>query len=241
MHRSLFISDLHLSPETAAATDALQRFLRDTAIAADALYVLGDLFEYWIGDESLDQSFARQVAHAFRTLADRGVPVYFMHGNRDFLLGERFARESGMQLLPDPTIVNLYGTPTLLMHGDTLCSDDVEYQKFRTLVRNPAWQQAFLAKPPEERVRLAREVRGRSEQAKRVKDVAIMDVNTETVNDAFRVHGYPRLIHGHTHRPARHEHSLDGRRCERWVLADWYEQGSYLLCDADGCRAQPTG
>ncbi len=236
---SLFISDLHLSPDTTEATDALLRFLRETAPAADALYVLGDLFEYWIGDEGLDQPYAMQVARAFRALADRGMRVYFMHGNRDFLIGARFAQASGMQLLPDPTLVALYGTPTLLMHGDTLCSADQEYQKFRAMVRNRAWQQAFIAKPLDERVRMAREVRGKSEQAKQVKDMTIMDVTPATVDDAFRAHDYARLIHGHTHRPAHHEHKVDGRTCERWVLADWYEHGSYLLCDANGCRAQP--
>ena len=239
MHHTLFISDLHLSPDTTEATGALLRFLRETAPAADALYVLGDLFEYWIGDEGLDQPYAMQVARAFRALADRGMRVYFMHGNRDFLIGARFAQASGMQLLPDPTLVALYGTPTLLMHGDTLCSADQEYQKFRAMVRNRAWQQAFIAKPLDERVRMAREVRGKSEQAKQVKDMTIMDVTPATVDDAFRAHHYARLIHGHTHRPAYHEHKVDGRTCERWVLADWYEHGSYLLCDANGCRAQP--
>jgi UDP-2,3-diacylglucosamine hydrolase len=234
---TLFISDLHLSPDRPAATEALMRFLRNTAPAAEALYVLGDLFEYWIGDDGLDRPFNREVADAFRALASRGVRLSFMHGNRDFLIGNRFAREGGMQLLSDPTLINLYGTPTLLMHGDTLCSDDVEYQKFRAMVRNPAWQRAFLAKPPTERVRMAQDVRGQSEQAKQVKDMAIMDVAPATVEEVLKSHAYPRLIHGHTHRPARHEHVLDGRLCERWVLADWYEQGSYLLCDAAGCRA----
>jgi UDP-2,3-diacylglucosamine hydrolase len=236
---SLFISDLHLSPETTEPTDALLRFLCETAPAADALYVLGDLFEYWIGDEGLDQPYAGQIAKAFRALAHSGVHVCFMHGNRDFLIGARFAQTSGMQLLADPTLLTLYGTPTLLMHGDTLCRDDQEYQKFRTMVRDPAWQQAFLARPLDERIRMAREVRGKSEQAKQVKDLTIMDVAPSAVDDAFRAHHYARLIHGHTHRPAHHEHKVDGRVCERWVLADWYEHGSYLLCDADGCRAQP--
>jgi UDP-2,3-diacylglucosamine hydrolase len=241
MPHTLFISDLHLSPETPVATDMLLRFLRETAPAADSLYVLGDLFEYWIGDEGLAQPFAQEVAQAFRALEQDGTRVYFMHGNRDFLIGERFAAASGMKLLADPTVVDLYGTRTILMHGDTLCSDDLEYQKFRTMVRNPAWQQAFLAKPLDERVRMAREVRGRSEQSKQVKDMIIMDVTPATVDGAFRAHDYARLIHGHTHRPAHHEHKVDGHDCERWVLADWHERGSYLLCDANGCRAQPLG
>jgi UDP-2,3-diacylglucosamine hydrolase len=240
MSHTLFISDLHLSPETAAANEALLRFLRETAPSADALYVLGDLFEYWIGDEGLEHPFAKTVAAAFRALVDAGVPVYFMHGNRDFLLGQRFAQASGMTILGDPAIVDLYGTPTLLMHGDTLCTDDVEYQKFRAMVRNPAWQQAFLAKPVAERIEMARQVRGRSEHAKQAKDMAIMDVAPSSVEEALRRHAHPRLIHGHTHRPARHEHLVDGTTCERWVLADWYDQASYLLCDATGCRPQPV-
>lgn len=240
MSATLFISDLHLAPDTPDANTALQEFLEGPATAADALYVLGDLFEYWIGDEGLSHPFAREIAAAFRALSDGGVPVFFMHGNRDFLVGNRFAEASGMQLLPDPTLVTLYGRPTLLMHGDTLCSDDLEYQKFRAMVRNPAWQQAFLAKPLEERMRMAREVRGKSEQAKQVKDMAIMDVTQATVAQALRAHGYPRLIHGHTHRPARHEHLVDGRTCERWVLSDWYRRGSYLACDASGCRVLPV-
>jgi len=238
MPHTLFISDLHLSPDTPDATVALLRFLRETAPAADALYVLGDLFEYWIGDEGLAQPFAGEVAQAFRALVQAGVPVYFMHGNRDFLIGERFAVASGMKLLTDPAVVDLYGTPALLMHGDTLCIDDVEYQKFRAMVRNAAWQQAFLAKPLDERIRMAREVRGKSEQSKQVKDMTIMDVTQTAVDDAFRAYNYARLIHGHTHRPARHEHNVDGHGCERWVLADWYDHGSYLMCDANGCRAQ---
>ena len=241
MPHTLFISDLHLSSDTPEATDTLLRFLREKAPTADALYVLGDLFEYWIGDEGLDQPYATQIAGAFRALADGGVRVHFMHGNRDFLVGERFALASGMKLLVDPTVVDLYGARTLLMHGDTLCSDDIGYQKFRAMVRNPAWQRDFLSKPIEERVRMAREVRGKSEQTKQVKDMAIMDVTPASVEYAFRAHDYARLIHGHTHRPARHAHNVDGRECERWVLADWYEHGSYLLCDAAGCHSQPLG
>ena len=239
MSFSLFISDLHLSPDTPEATNTLLRFLREAAPAAGALYVLGDLFEYWIGDEGLAQPFAKEVATALRALAQGGVPIYFMHGNRDFLVGERFLLATGMKLLTDPSVVDLYGRRTLLMHGDTLCTDDVEYQKFRTMVRNPAAQQAFLARPLEERVRMAREMRSKSEQAIQVKEMTIMDVSPATVEDTFRAHRYARMIHGHTHRPARHEHKVDGRDCERWVLADWYDHGSYLLCDASGCRAQP--
>src|SRR5579872_7049788 len=168
MSHTLFISDLHLAPDTTEANAALLFFLRSTAAGADALYVLGDLFEYWIGDEGLAQPFVQEIVREFRALAERGVALFFMHGNRDFLLGERFAAQSGVKLLPDPTLVDLYGTRTLLMHGDTLCSDDLEYQKFRAVVRNRDWQRAFLAKPLDERLRMAREVRGRSESSKQV-------------------------------------------------------------------------
>ncbi len=239
MPRTLFISDLHLSPDTTAANDSLLKFLRENAPSADALYVLGDLFEYWIGDDALEQPFEREIAAAFRALSDAGVPVYFMHGNRDFLIGRRFARASGMKILRDPALVDLYGTPTLLMHGDTLCTDDIEYLKFRKKARNPLVQWLFLAKPISRRIEIARDMRARSEQAKSGKAQFIMDVTANGVEDALRRHSYPRLIHGHTHRPARHEHALDGHVCERWVLSDWYEHGSYLECDRSGCRARP--
>jgi UDP-2,3-diacylglucosamine hydrolase len=236
---SLFISDLHLAPQRPAPAEALLRFLAQVAPSAERLFVLGDLFEYWIGDDSLAQPFNRQVAEAFQGLARRGTRLYFMHGNRDFLIGEAFGRAAGMILLEDGTEIDLYGTRALLMHGDALCTDDVEYQKLRAMVRNPAWQRTFLAKPIEERIRMAQALRGESEQAKQTKDAAIMDVSVSTVESVLRARGYPRLIHGHTHRPARHEHLVDGRLCERFVLADWYEQGSYLVCDAGGCRAVP--
>ena len=239
MTHSLFISDLHLAPQRPAATDALFRFLDETARGAERLYVLGDLFEYWIGDDALPDPFNSSVAQAFARLAAGGTRLYFIHGNRDFLIGPGFARAAAMTLLEDETEVDLHGTRTLLMHGDALCTDDVEYQKFRTMVRDPAWQRALLARPIAERIRMAQALRGESEQAKQAKDMAIMDVAPATVDSVLRAHGYPRLIHGHTHRPARHEHRVDGRTCERFVLADWYEQGSYLLCDAGGCRAVP--
>jgi UDP-2,3-diacylglucosamine hydrolase len=234
---SLFISDLHLAPDRPAAADTLFRFLAETAPAAERLYVLGDLFEYWIGDEGLSEPFNRGIAESFTRLADRGTALYFMHGNRDFLIGKAFTQAASMTLLRDETEVDLYGSRTLLMHGDALCTDDVAYQRFRAMVRDPAWQRAFLAKPVEERQRMAQAMRGESEQAKQAKDIAIMDVAPATVESLLRAHGYPRIIHGHTHRPARHEHVVGGHVCERYVLADWYEQGSYLVCDADGCRS----
>ena len=240
MSNSLFISDLHLSPDTPAASNALRRFLDCTARDAESLFVLGDLFEYWIGDDTLDSGIWRPLIDAFASLATHGVNLFFMHGNRDFLVGGRFEQATGMRVLADPTLIFLHGVPTLLMHGDTLCSDDLEYQKFRAMVRSPAWQEEFLSKSPDERNRIAQQARAQSERAKQTKQMLIMDVNRESVEAVLRAHDYPRLIHGHTHRPARHEHIIDGRRCERFVLADWYEQGSYLYCDASGCRPAPV-
>jgi UDP-2,3-diacylglucosamine hydrolase len=160
-----------------------------------------------------------------------------MHGNRDLLVGSEFARRASLRLLDDPTVVDLHGTPTLLMHGDTLCTDDVEYQKFRVYARNPQNQTRFLALPVAARYAEMESLRLRSETAQQDKSAEIMDVNSEAVERALREAGYPRLIHGHTHRPGRHLHRVDGRECERWVLGDWYETGSYLRCDESGCES----
>lgn len=235
--RTLFVSDLHLCPTRPEISQAFFDFLSGPAQACDALYLLGDLFEYWAGDDDADEPLNRQVAHALARLADAGSPVFFMAGNRDFLLGERFAARSRLTLLADPTLVDLYGTPTLLMHGDTLCTDDTAYQQFRATVREPAWIAAFLARPLAERKATIEALRRRSEAEKQDKPMEIMDANDDAIARVLRAHGYPRLIHGHTHRPARHEHLVDGHRCERWVLADWYARGSYLACDSAGCRS----
>jgi UDP-2,3-diacylglucosamine hydrolase len=165
------------------------------------------------------------------------VNLFFMHGNRDLLVGEAFVSRCGATLLPDPTLIGLYGTPTLLMHGDTLCTDDVDYQNFRSYARSAENQASFLARPLAVRREQMQGMRERSEQSKQAKTVEIMDVSIGTVEQTLREHGYPRLIHGHTHRPARHVHVVDGRSCERWVLNDWYERGGYLRCDESGCTA----
>ena len=234
MH-SIFVSDLHLCTTRPAINRLFFDFLRGPAARAGALYILGDLFEYWAGDDDGD-TFNASVLAALRELSGRGVALYLMHGNRDFLIGSRFSTACGAQLLPDPTRVDLYGTPTLLMHGDTLCTDDVRYQDFRAKVRTPEWQQQFLSQPVAARKQIIAGLRTENAAAKKLKSKAIMDVTVATVEARLRDHGYPRLIHGHTHRPALHEHSVDGKRCERWVLADWYTSGSYLHCDAQGCR-----
>ncbi len=234
MH-SIFVSDLHLCATRPGINRIFFDFLRAPAARAEALYILGDLFEYWAGDDDNDP-FSASVFAALRELAGRGVALYLMHGNRDFLIGSQFSAACRATLLPDPTRVNLYGTPTLLMHGDTLCTDDIRYQDFRAKVRAPEWQQQFLAQPLAARKQIIAGLRTENAAEKQLKSESIMDVTVATVETQLRNHGYPRLIHGHTHRPALHQHLVDGHRCERWVLADWYTRGSYLLCEAQGCR-----
>jgi UDP-2,3-diacylglucosamine hydrolase len=238
MSHSLFISDLHLATDRPRIVEQFLAFLAGQARSAAAVYVLGDLFEYWAGDDDLDDPLNARVAGEFAALSAAGAALSFMHGNRDLLVGREFAKRSGAHLLEDPTLVDLHGTPTLLMHGDTLCTDDVEYQKFRAYARDETNQARFLAQPIGKRRAEMEALRARSESAKQGKTSEIMDVNVGAVEDALRRAAYPpRFIHGHTHRPARHLHVVDGHTCERWVLGDWYENGSYLRCDADGCRA----
>jgi UDP-2,3-diacylglucosamine hydrolase len=230
---TLFISDLHLDPARPDITTQALEFLADEAHAADALYILGDLFEAWVGDDDPEPEKRRVIA-ALRKLSDAGLPLYFMHGNRDFLVGAGFAADSGCKLLEDPTIIELHGTRVLLMHGDTLCTDDHEYQAFRAMVRNPAWQQAMLARPLPERLALARQLRETSAASMAGKSMEIMDVNQGAVEAAMREHGVYTLLHGHTHRPAVHRFELDGHEAVRIVLGDWYTQGSALSWDAEG-------
>ena len=235
MH-SIFVSDLHLCPTRPAINQTFFAFLSGPAARAEALYILGDLFEYWAGDDD-DDPFNASVLNALRELAGRGVALYLMHGNRDFLIGERFAAACRAKILPDATLANLYGTPTLLMHGDTLCTDDVRYLEFRAKVRSREWEQQFLAQTLASRKQIIAGLRSENATEKKLKTEEIMDATPAGIEAALRAHGYPRLIHGHTHRPALHRHLVDGHACERWVLADWYTSGSYLACDAAGCRA----
>ena len=233
---TLFVSDVHLSAARPDLVALFLGFLEREARAADALYILGDLFDLWLGDDDPDP-LNQQVIAGLSALTSAGVPVSVMHGNRDFMLSERFARETGARLLPDPAVIDLHGTPTLLMHGDTLCTNDLEYQRARARYRQPWVLALFLALPRAVRFVIGRRLRAKSERTKQTLTPEIMDVTASAVGAAFRTHDAPRLIHGHTHRPARHEHVIDGRRCERWVLADWYRTGSYLRCDATGCTA----
>ncbi len=237
MTTTLFISDLHLCASRTQINRLFFDFLESTARESEQLYILGDFFEYWAGDDDIDDPFNGSVVDAIAKLSSSGVAVYLMHGNRDFLIGEKFCRASGATLLPDPSLIDLNGSRTLLMHGDTLCTDDVEYQNFRKQVRDPRWQQEFLSQPLTQRKAIIEDLRHRSENEKQMKSMNIMDVTRSSVEAALREHAYPRLIHGHTHRPALHHHTVDGKTCERWVLTDWYEHGGYLHCDKSGLRA----
>ena len=230
---TLFISDLHLDDRRPETTALLLRFLQEEAVTADALYILGDLFEFWLGDD-VPSRCSSEVAAALSSLKNKGVPCYFMHGNRDFLVRENYAQMTGMKLLPEEYVADLYGERVLLMHGDSLCTDDIPYQQFRTLVRNPIWQHEFLSKTPQERLQAAMEARDASAEHKDNLDMNIMDVNQGEVIARFERHGIHRMIHGHTHRPASHELDINGEAAQRIVLGDWYTQGSVL-------RVRPGG
>ena len=224
---TLFISDLHLDASRPKITELFLEFLQGKVRSAEALYILGDFFEVWLGDDDPDAHHAL-VMGALRKLTDSGVPVYFMHGNRDFLIGAIFAQRTGVQLLADPAVIELSGIPTLLMHGDTLCTDDVEYQNFRKFVRDPARQKAFLATPLADRRAFVAHTRAASGLSTAQKSQDIMDVNQQAVEQVMRQYNVTRLIHGHTHRPAVHKFQSDGKEKTRIVLGDWYNQGSIL-------------
>ena len=234
---TLFVSDLHLDDARPHIVEDFEHFCAGEAHQADALYILGDLFEAYIGDDD-DAALNARIAEALHGVADAGVPVHFIAGNRDFLLGEDYARRCGMGLLEDDTIIDLYGTPTLILHGDVLCTDDAAYLAFRRQVRDPACQAAFLARPLAERRAFAAQARDATRAHTSSTDMAIMDVNQQAVESALRQAGVTRMIHGHTHRPAIHDFTLDGRPAQRIVLGDWYEQGSVLRVDADGATLQ---
>ena len=233
---ALFISDLHLSAERPAANERFIAFLEDEARGADALYILGDFFEYWIGDDDLGDPFNAVIAGLLRDLTRSGVALYLMHGNRDFLLGEAFCAATGGKLLPDPVVVTVEGEKTLLMHGDTLCTDDTDYQEWRLTARSPAWQAEFLGKTLAGRRQAILELREKSKEVIQAKPADIMDVNEDAVREAFRRHGVRRLIHGHTHRAGKHALEVDGTPRVRWVLPDWYGKGGYLHLVGDRAR-----
>ena len=235
---TLFISDLHLDSTRPAITQLFLRFLREDAAEAEALYILGDLFEAWVGDDE-DSELAAAVKAGLRALVDSGVPVSVMRGNRDFLLGPDFGAETGVHLLADPCVAVLDGEPTLLLHGDLLCTDDSRYQDFRRQVRDPSWREQFLAQPLAARRVFAQQARAASQDhqqglQKQGQLEAITDVNADAVAAMLERFGLRRMIHGHTHRPAIHSLRAGERGAQRIVLGDWYEQGSVLRVSADG-------
>ncbi len=235
MPHTLFISDLHLSADQPQITKLLLSFLRHEAPHCESLYILGDLFEYWLGDDAVAPEH-QIVLTALHQLAEQDTRLYIMHGNRDFLMGHHFETETGCHLINDPTPIDLYGTPTLLMHGDTLCSDDQEYLQFRNIVRHPKWQQDFLDKSIDERISIANHYRSESRTQSSKKPEKIMDVNDATVTKVMAQHHATQLIHGHTHRPAIHKNQTKQKESCRIVLGDWSAQGSFLRCDQKGCQ-----
>jgi UDP-2,3-diacylglucosamine hydrolase len=230
---TLFISDLHLHPCRATIIACFLDFLKHQQGRPEALYILGDLFETWIGDDHPEPSY-QSVKSALKAFSQAGTPVYVIHGNRDFLIGERFADDTGCRLLTDPTRIDLYGTATLLMHGDSLCTDDQDYQRLRRRVRDPAWQHSVLGLPMDERLRMARQARELSETHKQGKEDSIMDANQQAIHRAMEEHRADLLIHGHTHRPGIHRFINRGREVTRIVLGDWYRTGSVLFVDQRG-------
>ena len=229
------LSDLHLSPDAPGATRIFLDYLAGRAREAGHIYILGDLFEAWAGDDSIDDpedSFSKKIIDSLRELTRNGTAVSIQHGNRDFLLGQHFAERSGAHIIPDPYVLTLPAWQFVLSHGDALCTDDAEYQEFRSRIRAPAWRNSFLSKPLGERKALVAAMRRQSEASKREKTLQAMDVNVAATEDFLRNSGYATLIHGHTHRPARHDHIIDGIHVERWVLSDWHEdRGEYLAWD----------
>ncbi len=230
----LLISDLHLSPEQPATVERFVRFCNERARAAEALYILGDLFDAWIGDDNDARPYA-QIRNALLELSGSGTEIYLQHGNRDFLLGERFCKQTGCALIHEETVRDFFGTPTLLMHGDTLCTDDIAYQQARQLLRSKAFITDFLKKPLEERALIAAEYRKQSGEATSLLAADIMDVNRQAVIDVMHKHGVCRLVHGHTHRQSIHYLEIDGRMCERIVLGEWHpDHGMALSITATG-------
>lgn len=227
-----FIADLHLSADRDDINHCLFKFLREQAPQADALYVLGDLFEVWIGDDDKN-GFTESIAQAFKNLNQSGVPIFYIHGNRDFLIRQGFAHRAGFTLLPEQVVIDLYGQPTLIMHGDELCTKDVEYQRFRKKARSWWWPRIVLSLPLSTRRKIASKGRATSKQKQSNLSADIMDVTPEEVTNCMQRFAVKRLIHGHTHRPAIHELCLDGQSAQRIVLGDWYDQGSLLRVSKD--------
>ena len=238
MKPTLLLSDLHLAPERPATAAAFDAFTRGPARGAAAVYILGDLFDSWVGDDQCREPFAREVVESLRALADAGVPVYVARGNRDFLLGEDFAHATGAILLGEQTIVDIHATPTLLSHGDEFCTDDRAYQRYRAWSRDPARQRRVLRLPYRLRRWIAAWMRRGSRSATARKPESILDVNAKAIEGSFRANGVARMIHGHTHRPAHHALIVDGTPRERIVLADWNDRGHFIEIGDAGVRTR---
>ncbi|MDH5423820.1 MAG: UDP-2,3-diacylglucosamine diphosphatase [Gammaproteobacteria bacterium] len=223
----LFISDLHLSPDRPHIIKLFSRFVNERAIYAGALYILGDFFEYWIGDDDPADGL-ESVFTAFDTLKKNKTPVYFMHGNRDFLIGSDFEQRAHCQIIPDPQTITINQQAVVLMHGDSLCTKDIKYQEFKTLVRSETWQKMFTEKTLAERKSIVASLRKTSQSETSIKDEVIMDVDRQAVEDLFHTYKNNYLIHGHTHRPDIHQLTVDNKAVTRIVLGDWYEKGSLL-------------
>jgi UDP-2,3-diacylglucosamine hydrolase len=228
MNKTFFIADLHLHRDRTDITDLFCHFLRQDAVGSNALYILGDLFEVWFGDDN-PCPMIKHVSERLKELNDTGVPIYFIHGNRDFTLGKRFCKQSGMTLLPESKVIDLYGTPALIMHGDSLCTRDVAYQKFRKRSRNPIIKALLLSLPFSLRQKIAGDIRKKSKESNKSLSLEIMDVTQSEVERELVEHNVQLMIHGHTHRPDRHHFNVDGQAMERIVLGDWYDQGSTLV------------
>lgn len=236
---NLFISDLHLDEHQPEIADIFLRFLQQEARQADALYILGDFFEAWVGDDNLTP-FNKKIIHELRALTDKGVPVYLQHGNRDFLLGKQFLQATGATLLPDEYTVDLNGVPHLLMHGDTLCTADKDYLKFRKRCHNWFLQKLFLLKSLKSRQKMANNMRAKSKIRTQTKPRYLMDVSQEEVERVMQKHKVQHLIHGHTHMPALHRFTLQGKPATRTVLAPWHDEGSVLICDGEANQVVKT-
>lgn len=235
------ISDLHLCQTKPALFALFEHYMQNITIQSNQLFVLGDLFEVWIGDDCLDiespnTQLYRDVISLFKNYSDHHGELFFIHGNRDFLLAEEFEKQTGGKLLREPYFLQLSGKKTALMHGDSLCTDDVDYQEFRTMVRNPQWQKEFLSLPMEKRIEIASGLRQQSKDAQVEKSMEIMDVNQQSVEAFFSQHDIDWLIHGHTHRQATHNFSVNNKKVKRVVLSDWGQQGFYLTIDNDGIK-----
>jgi len=230
---TIFISDLHLEPARPDITELFFAFLKNQAAHADALYILGDFFEVWIGDDDVSE-FNKSIKQALKNLSDQGIPVFFMRGNRDFLIGKKFAQETGCQLIPDPTLINLYGKPTLLTHGDALCTLDIKHLQFRKYAHNPNYYRFFLMLPLWLRTWIARKIRNKSQRHTRTISYEVMDVTDSEVIRIMELYQTQQLIHGHTHKPAIHPISVNSHPASRIVLGSWHEHGNALVYHEDG-------